>query len=320
MNKNARTLILKAAFFLICLVFFDIVLGGINKYFFYKQKSGKYFRINYTMEIAADKILIFGDSHAVRHYVPDVIQNELHLSCYNAGVLGQGILFQSILQSIVLGRTSPEIIILDVDPNSLLYSNDQYDRLSDLNPFYSKYPDIIGRAIEKKSKYEKIFLNSKLYQFNSTIAHIIRYWVAPQWDQKGYRPLFGELHYSDSEIYDQEEENSEGLHALDQNMIEAFKRFAANAKRKNAKLVYVISPSVKYRDISSNRSLKEIKIIANLYNIPYIDFWNHSAFIHHNELFNDTNHLNDKGAKLFSKMVSAEIKKEFCMERGASEK
>ena len=72
---------------------------------------------------------------------PRCWRQELGLSCYNAGVLGQQILFHKTLESIVLERTTPDVIILDVDPSTLYESSETYDRLAELKPFYFRYPD-----------------------------------------------------------------------------------------------------------------------------------------------------------------------------------
>lgn len=313
MNKQIHLLISRSLQLIICLVLMDLLLGGALKHLFFSQKSGKYFRINYTMEMAEASIFIFGSSHALRHYVPEVIEKEISLSCYNAGVLGQQILFQSALQTIVLERTTPVLIILDIDPNCLFEAQEQYDRLADFYPYYHKYPKILARVINKRSGLEKYFLLSKLYQYNSTIVHVIRYWLAPQKDWNGYRPLFGEIPLSAYAAQNKQESplsSKTKKNLLDKNFVEAFEHFITNAKIKNVRLVFIVSPNVTHSDISNNASFNKIKSFADRYDIPLFEFLDHPSFIGHYSLFADFGHLNDTGAKIFSKLVAKKIRNE----------
>ena len=59
------------------------------------------------MESADQRVVVFGSSHAASHYVPEVLEEQLGMSCYNAGVLGQQILFHRTLQSILLREPHP---------------------------------------------------------------------------------------------------------------------------------------------------------------------------------------------------------------------
>jgi len=315
MNKQVMLVVSKAIKVVFCLFLIDFVFGEIQRYVFFQQKSGRFFRINYTMDISTDELLIFGSSHAAAHYVPDVFEEELGLSCYNAGVAGQQILVHGTLQEIVLQRTTPKIMILDIDTWGFYQDPYHYDRLSDLRPFYYKHADIIGKVLALKSGLTKYFLKSKLYQYNSTIVHVVRYWLAPQRDRKGYQATFVQLPRPAQTVQDQGREVRQPpvrrARPFDKNLLAALEQFVLNAKRKNTRLVLTISPTLEYDSGAADDAVAKIRFIANNYGIKLYNYINDPDFLGHYELFADSGHLNDPGAKLFSKIVAAKIKEEF---------
>lgn len=297
-----------------CLILIDAGLGQVQRHLFYQQKSGKFFRINYTMDLSTEDLLIFGSSHAAAHYVPEVLQEELGLSCYNAGVAGQQILVHRALQEIVLERRTPVMMILDIDTFALFQDQFHYDRLTDFYPFYYKHPHIIGRVLALKSRFSKYYLKSKLFQYNSTIVHVVRYWLAPQKDINGYQATFVKLSKPVESAQGQQETPQIAPirpRPLDKNLVASLEQFILNAKSRNVRLVLAFSPTLEYTSIEANDSVKEIQSIADKNGIELMSFINDREFIGHYELFADGGHLNDPGARLYSKKVADKIKQEF---------
>jgi hypothetical protein len=314
MNKQVLRVVTKSIKVLICLFLLDTIFGEIQRHIFFQQKSGKFFRINYTMDKTTEDLLIFGSSHAAAHYVPDVFEQELGLSCYNAGVAGQQILFHGALQRIALERITPKLMILDIDIYGFYSDRYQYDRLSDLFPFYYKHSDIIGRVLDLKSRLTKYALKSKLYQYNSTIVHVLRYWLSPQEDRKGYRVTFVQLPRPAQTIKEGGEAQPppvQRTRPFDKNLIAALEQFVINAKRRNILLVFTFSPTLEYDGTSTDGAVNKIRSIADSYDIKLFDYINDPHFLGRYELFADSGHLNDPGARLFSKMVADKIRAEF---------
>ena len=233
------------------------------------------------------------------------------MSCYNAGVLGQQILFHKTLQSIVLERTRPDVIILDVDPGTLYESTDAYDRLAELRPFYFRHPEAIGPVLYRRSLLEELFLQSKLYQYNSTIVHVLRYAIAPQPDVNGYRPDYGVM--AEPTAKQERDDFAQNLRfrtnrSLDPVMVDALERFAADARRKNVKVFYFMSPGALPYRFEGSASSRKIEEVVGQAGIPFFNFRNHAEFLRHYALFADSGHLNDAGARLYSKLVADAIR------------
>jgi hypothetical protein len=310
-NQNVRLCLRKLAIGVVCLCLLDAVIGGFSRFVFFQQRSGKFYRIDKAMASADARLFVFGSSHAASHYVPEVLTAELGMSSYNAGVLGQQILFHRTLEAIALERVTPEVIILDVDPSTLYETRDAYDRLAELKPFYFRYPKIIGPAVEHRSSLERYFLWSKLYQYNSTFVHVVRYAVAPQPDWNGYRPDYGVMDTPTPEQERRENEASEAFRAgrkLDPVMVDAMERFAADAIRRNSRMFFCVSPTALPSDLQRNESFRRISAIADRWHVPLLDFRNDSRFLRQYSLFTDSEHLNDAGARRYSKLVAGTIK------------
>jgi hypothetical protein len=290
----------------------DFVLGFILDYGFKKQKAGKFAKIEYLLHYANEDLLLIGSSRTDKNYDSRVFEQELGLSSYNGGIPGQGIIFLDAITSSILERYQPEIIIFNLDPNILIKSNYNYDRLSELLPFYndSKY---IKQVVQLKSPFEKYKAISKLYRLNSQPINIIKNVLKSELQYKGYRPF--------NEQLSPEFVAKEGLNpfepiieeilinpTIDSVCINSFEHLLQDFNNKKTRLFIVLSPEFMKRDYSINKSYNIAIAIVRKYNLPVIDCSILPDFIGHYELFRDYDHLNYAGAEKFSKIVCEKIK------------
>jgi hypothetical protein len=319
-NEGARGCVRKLALGVVCLCLLDVLLGGLSRWIFFQQRSGKFYRIYRAMASADQKLFIFGSSHAASHYVPEILEKDLAIRSYNAGTLGQQILFHRTLEAIILDRMTPDVIVLDVDPSTLYQATEPYDRLADLKPFYFRYPDIIGPVLCRRSKLERLFLQSKLYQYNSTVAHVLRYWLSPQPDWNGYRPEY-KIMAAPTAVEVRDEMVMRNAYAagrkVDPVMVDALERFAVDAKRKGVRVFFFVSPGAVPYELKSNASFLKAQAIAAQGGVPFYNFRNHPEYVHHYEFFADSGHLNDVGARRYSKLVAKSIRERLAVEASA---
>lgn len=314
MSRNKQILrFFSKVLIVIALVYvIDFIFGIIIGNTFKKQKAGKFAKIEYLLHSANEEVLLIGSSRTDKNYDSRIFENELKMSCYNGGIPGQGIIFLDALTSAVLERYTPEIIVFNLDPNLLIKSNYNYDRLSELLPFYndSKY---IQQAVQHKSSLEKYKAISKLYRFNSQPINIVKNVLKSELQYKGFRPFYEQL--------SPEFTAAEGLNpftpikeeilinpTIDSVCIKSFEHLLQNFKDKKNRLFIVLSPEFINRDYSINKSFNIAVTIIQKYNLPLIDCSILPDFIGHYELFRDYDHLNYLGAEKFSKLVCEKIK------------
>ena len=282
----------------------DFCLGSISNQIFLNQKTGKFHRSTYTIYEAKEDILIFGSSHAHRHYVPDVIEKELSKTCYNAGAEGQQLLYHAALQKMIFKRSRPKLIVLNIDESFLFKSDIAYNRLHDLHPYYQDFKNELRPILGLNSSLINFKLFFKSYRTNSTLIHALRYHLSPQIDYKGYRPLDDKMTLDKVDTYKKTPSEKEFIEEIDDFFVEALKNFISEAKQNNVKLLFVTSPNLIERDHSNNESLNRIKKIADLEGVPFLDFLNSPQYMNQLELFHDPSHLNDDGAKLFTSTMA----------------
>mgnify|MGYP001140984197 CR=1 FL=1 len=305
MANQLSKIFIKGIKLLVCIVILDLGIGFLLETVLYNQKTGKFSRIIHSLERTNAELLVLGSSHAVRHYVPEVMEKELKWSCYNAGVRGQRLVFHTALQEIILSRYTPKTIILNIDHNWLYYNAESYERLNELNPFYSKYPEQIKEVVSLKSEIEPFKLYSKLYQYNSTVLHVLNYAIREQKDFKGYMPLKGSKVTEKDLSSDNAVGNSRDK-VIDEQFVNALKTFIKRCKEKSIQLLFVVSPSIKPA-AANDQSFSTINTIAKEHQIPVWNFESHPEFFQKPELFYDTSHLNHTGAKIFSALIAREL-------------
>lgn len=301
-NKYKR-FVAKVLLLFIIIVLTDQLIGNTIRYFYFKENSGGNFQTIYSIEKAKEDILVFGSSRASHHYVPEVFEKDLKKTFFNTGRDGHYLLFNYGVLKATLSRYTPKIVIFDLRPNDLFYLKTDYDNLISLLPFYKLHPEIRD-LIYLRSSVEKIKLFSEIYPFNSELISVIlnniRFLKKHYNIRKGYIPIHGILNgASVNEYY------SEANGLIDVNKINALKDIAAICKMKNIVLIFICSPI--YRNDSNIKNSQEIKKIADAYQSQFWDFENDSVFTKHPEYFEDITHLNDTGAKIFSKKVAERI-------------
>ena len=222
-------------------------------------------------------------------------------TCYNAGKEGRNqILYHyAVLQS-VLKRYTPKIIILDISLKEILKTDENYDWLSSLLPYYKRHPEI-RRVVDLKSYVEKYKLISASYPFNSEILTIAKSngIASNEKEEKGYLPL--EKEWKGPLTTDIPRKPVK----IDSIKLRYFEKFIEDCKKVNTRLYVTFSPLyIRYDE--SPISLIVIREICQHQNIPFYD---HSTeFLNNPSLFQDRSHMNDKGATIYSEKVAKEIK------------
>lgn len=294
--------IMKIVLLLVVVFFLDFIVGSLLRNLYFSETSGKLYLTTYSMEETTSDLLIFGSSTANHEYSPIVFENRLHISSYNTGRDGTSIFYQyAILQSI-LKRYSPKIILLNFDLEEFKKDPSSYDRISSLLPYYKTHPEIRS-VINLKSKHERTKLLSKIYPFNSLLFTIfvgnMDFNKQRRNDFQGFVPLKNVLKQPlGSGYYPQPE--------LDSNKIRLYKSFIRDCINANVQLYIICSP-IHMKLKNSPNSIVLGQLIAEENNIKFLNFLNDTDIINHPSYFADLNHLNDKGAEIFSNKLADKI-------------
>ena len=290
--------LLKIILFFSLVLAIDLAVGGIGDYLQAHAKSGESGRVNYfTMKQDYD-IIIFGSSRAHHHYDTPFMRDSLGLDVYNAGFDGNGIVLAYGLLELILERYRPNLIIFDVEPtfdiNVYEKDNNHVRYLSFLKPYYRH--TAIGNIIKDVSLEEWYKVHSGMIRYNSNLITMIMDYKVNRGNNNDFIPLYGV--YEGDPIVEGNKQND-----IDFFKLSYLEKMILLSKNNNVPIVFVASP--KY---SKERScFQPVKDICKKHNIQFWDFYSEEAFMSHKEWFKEPMHLNNIGARQFSKIVSDSI-------------
>lgn len=297
----------KLFLFAVLIFMLDYGIGSLLRHFYFTQKSGFQYLTTYSMEQTEAKLLVFGSSRANHHYIPDTLVKYSNSSCYNVGRNGASVFYHLAVLKSILKRYTPDDIIFDFTRIELEERASSYERMAALLPYYKDHPEIRS-IIELRSKYERIKLLSEIYPYNSTIFSILvgnmKFNKKRKEDFKGYVPLKTTMDSLGKGAL--KEEKEAGLDSL---KVNAYREFLLLCKESNIKLTVVCSPYA-YKAEGSGISLLTGQKIAKENGIEFLNYSEDAKFINNFNLFTDKNHLNYKGAEIFSQIIGERLTKE----------
>jgi hypothetical protein len=294
-----REKVLKSVTFILILMIADLIVGTAIKKMYFTTSAKGIAKIRYTLDSISQSIIIYGSSRAVHHYIPDTISKYTGMSCYNSGVDGQGLAFSYIQITQMLKRHIPQVIILDISPNIILDTLSD-EKLSILRPYIDR-DTLIKNILINGSFYEKIKYFSSVYPYNGNILSLLVGLVYHNNDTlKGYVPIFG--------ILDPKSINQDNVSdiKISKSQIYYLQQILKSCKTEKIKIFLVSSPIYR-KNIYDNIVISEIKKIAEINYIGFLDYTSDSSFLNDRMLFKDNLHLNQNGAALFSKKIAKRL-------------
>ncbi|HXS36030.1 MAG TPA: hypothetical protein VN721_04980 [Flavipsychrobacter sp.] len=290
--------------FLFLLFVCDRALGLLLQYFYNRQVGGlESANTTYVLTKAKDDIVIFGSSRATHHYIPSILEDSLHKTCYNAGRVGRFILFDDALLAGTVKRYKPHLVILDISDNEFdtkMASQKQKDIVvSSLLPYINN--NAIYASVKTLNSKQIILANIfHSYKYNSEVLSVFKRFLKPVKSvSRGYEPLPGTVLPPDLTRPIDTESYSE-----DSSLKNAFVDFCKTCEENKIKLLVIVSPS--YEKIVNN-SKEAIRNICSNYNSTFMDFTDDTEFLKE-QLYYDTRHLNSTGAILFSERLASKMK------------
>lgn len=291
--------IVNILFFFAIVTVIDIFVGFVGDYLVDHVKSGDTKRTNDLAMVDKHDVLIMGSSRARHHYDAPFLSDTLGVDVYNAGYDGNGVVLAYGLMEMILCRYRPQLVLFDVEPafDIEVYDLDNNHKryISRLKPYYRN--TAVGNIIKDVSIEEWYKVQSGMMRYNiSIISMIVGLRHIREDDNKGYSPLKG--------IYEREPTHIEERPAIDPFKLSYINKFILLVQSKGIPLVVVASPKFGQNNSDDIRPVKEI---CSERGIPLWDYYSDPVFQNHKEWFREPMHLNDKGARIYSRFLSPEI-------------
>ena len=289
-----KKFLIQLLLFIICLVFVDFVIGYSSEFLRENALGGSTANNYYIANYSQDDIMILGSSRATHHYIPQIIEDSLNLSCYNYGEEGNGIILAYGRYLMVTDRHIPKLIIYEVTPEydyGNKESNEKYLRY--LRQYYSHedVKHVMNRIIDNK---EKIKMLSQMYRNNSMMLPALLDNIIYRDIQKGYSPMFGIMKNIKDDL--KEEDGTK----IDSVKKELFEEFIADVTSRKIPLIMMVSPQYKGGNCKQYDFAKQL---CEKYNVQFISYMNNHNFSDQIKYFHDKKHMNHEGAKAFTNAI-----------------
>lgn len=290
--------------FIVALITFiilgDWIVGNVLEAGFYSEQSLENDRVVHSFSATEADLLVFGSSRALHHYNTELIQDSLNITSYNVGEGGQNIYYHNLLLKTVLSRYTPKTIILDLFNMDFEETASTWnkERLAVLLPFSAEHK-IIDSAFRTFDPNHKFKMFSHTYPFNSEVYRIVRNNYVPYHNSfNGFMPIAAENGLAESK---QPVETKTGG-SLDSSKVAEMESFINDCLNEGIDLKLIVSPSFRWYE-KGNSYEEFISYLKNEFPVEIYSFQNDSFFVDHPELFRDANHLNAKGADVFTERV-----------------
>lgn len=248
----------------------------------------------YGVEMASEDMLILGASTATHHYDPSLLHDSLHFSVRNLGKDGASLYCQICQLRLILDRHVPRWVIWDVSDDCLSHNKDWSDfmEISDYWPY--RQNDYSNAIIQEMGPYQPVYMHSWLYRYNTKLPEYLFSFISGRQSQKGYVPLpvVSEPSF--------EKEVNEIPDNINEKKVDLFESLLSLCIQKGTKVILVTSPRFSIDNIEETVQYRTLCEKAETLDIPYYNYHKDPRFFNDISLFRDVDHLNQKGAELFT--------------------
>lgn len=266
----------------------------------------------YDGKIDSD-LIINGSSIAEVQISPKILDSTLTISSYNLGMSGYSFLMQKARYDVFLEHNKrPDIIIQIVGDGTF----DKKAGLFQLDQFLPYLDDPIITNITQKyeginfSDYNIPFFkySGKFKTVTKGVASFCNVEFLTSNKYKGYAS--NDFKW-DSRFDDFKKKNPKGKKInISDSIVNLFESYINTETQKGTEMFIVFTPTFteleKYM-VNRGEIIKLYKSIAEKHNVTFLDYSNSDLSLK-KELFYNANHLNKKGAELFTRKLSLDIK------------
>ena len=289
-----KRFIVQIILFFALVVGVDVLFGFTVDTLFSKAKGGEKAKLFHLGNRLDEDVVIMGSSRAYRHYNPQILEDSLSLTVYNAGCSSMGIICNYGFYKLFTQKHKPKLIIYEV--YDLDFVKDDYSMyLSNLRPFRRtpELRDYIAQ-FEPTDRYKTM---SSLYSYNTNWVYIIQENTLPSMSlYKGYQPYLGEIK--------KDPVKAEWKQELDSLKYELMKSFVFNCKKDGIAVLLAISPYY----WGKCEWLDWANTLSEECGVELLNYSEDKDFSFNKTLFVDPYHMNEKGSDLYSQRIANRIK------------
>lgn len=297
-----KKILITLAEFIVCFLIFDFGIGIFLDWSIKQLPSDgeRVAKSEYVMNKVKAEFVVIGSSRAEAHYDSRVLMDSFpEYTIFNCGVDGQLFYYINTTFNSIMDRYTPKIVVWDFQTKDLV--DNEPENLSLLYPYYYTNQRV-KEVLNEQDRDLKYLLWINCYRYNGTGSRILRAVKMQESNNAG----FSSHSSTDStrKIVSCQTGRNEKLNIEKVNILDAT---LARAKKNGIKMVLCVSPM--YSNITCpSTTIEQLNKLAKKYNFLFIDDSQIEQFINSNEYWYDGGHLNTKGADIFTKILSKQIK------------
>lgn len=297
-----KKFLLKVLLFFACVVVMDLAFGHFFSFLRTHANGGSTANCEYIANRATDDIIILGSSRATHHYVPQIIEDSLGMSCYNCGEEGNGIVLAYGRFKMLTSRYKPKLVIYEITPEFDYYNTEPNTKyLGYLRPYYSN-DGIKGIFDDFDDDLSFLKMKSKMYQNTAKILPNMVDNVIYRDNMKGYSPLYGKINVDNTTGTSKKNGKKLEIDSLKMQYVE---RIIVDAQSMSVPIVFVISP--KFGEVSNLANYEPVLALCRKYGVHYYNFTNRVPFTLNADYFQDNGHMNNQGAVAYTQLLVKEV-------------
>ncbi|GHT20161.1 hypothetical protein AGMMS4957_06220 [Bacteroidia bacterium] len=265
----------------------------------------------FDSKISSD-VIISGNSRAIFHINPQILDSVLHINSYNLGLNGHPFPMQQVrLKLFEKYNKKPKLIIQNVDFHSLL----RPDGLFNKGTLASYVHEDLLREEVTKTGMTKAELNMPALRYYGEPRIILRGLLVGflNWTPGGtvsYKGYEGNNSDWDGSEFDKILSGDSIVAKREPEIVALFDSYLNYCKENDIQVILVFAPQyIKATEFTKNwdGEMQLYRDFAEKYNIPFLDYA-HDAICNDTIYFYNATHLNKKGAELFTLKLANDIK------------
>ena len=278
----------------------DLLIGAVSKDAILNVKDVGVNQTNTVQAFFKRKadVLILGPSTANHHFDCQILRDSLGMTCYNAGRDGQNVIYNAMVLDAFLTRCTPKMVVVEVGSSTL--SDVWMDRLNDFNCYYGILKPIDDILDSIATPIDRIKRLSDIYRYNKTWEWLLNAKFSEEVpDLDGYRPMPVNQDAKFRSV------KVEGQFVIDKTCKHYLDKIISDCQERNIQLLITSSPSL---IVDYGNFLQEMEAYCQKHSVDFLNWNGDTAYTNHSELFYDRTHLNENGAKMFTRDFLRRIK------------
>jgi hypothetical protein len=307
----------RVLFFVLLFVTLDRVIGWtggeLYRHTYTGERGGL---LNYALTKDAD-VLVLGSSRAQYHVMPSVLERQLSLTAFNAGLKGHDFLYSVMLFDLwQRAHPAPRVVLLQVDIESLLDRDSELESAQIFAPYLDDSA-IVRDVLYAAGPFKRIEYWSHAYRYNGKAFSIARnLFTHPDPGADGFVPAIGTIDGTDVKLVNALDQDATALdyarRPFSARKLRYLQQLADYGVRHRTRIVLFHSPLYEQDETAHRLWADRMRTLAAT--MPKVEFLDLCAvtrpdlFAHNPALYHDVNHLNERGAAIFSTLLADELK------------